>query len=45
VIHFYLRWRNIKKEAERAELGYVKKEGQEFMDLTDWENPETVYAL
>jgi ACS family allantoate permease-like MFS transporter len=45
VIYFYLRWRNTKKEAERAEPGYVKREGQEFMDLTDWENSETVYAL
>jgi ACS family allantoate permease-like MFS transporter len=29
----------------RAAPGYVKVENQEFLDLTDRENPEFVYSL
>lgn len=45
LIYFYLRARNRTKERERASTAYVEKQGQEFLDLTDWENPSTVYAL
>jgi len=45
LMYFYLRLQNKKKEQERASSAYVEKEGQEFLDLTDWENPSTVYAL
>ena len=44
-IFFYLAWQNKKKERERTRVGYVKKEGIEFWDLTDKENLEFVYAL
>ena len=45
LMYFYLRSQNKKKEQERASSAYVEKQGQEFLDLTDWENPSTVYAL
>ena len=44
-LYLYLRWANIRKARARAAPGYVKKENQEFLDLTDRENPEFVYAL
>ena len=36
---------NKKKAAVRAEPGYMKLENQEWLDLTDKENPEFVYTL
>lgn len=39
------RRRNHQKEKARQAEGYVKLEGQEWMDLTDKENGEFVYAL
>ncbi|EXJ56793.1 hypothetical protein A1O7_07137 [Cladophialophora yegresii CBS 114405] len=44
-IWWYCRRQNRKKEAQRAEPGYVKLENQEWLDLTDKENPEFVYSL
>ncbi|KAF2402206.1 MFS transporter [Trichodelitschia bisporula] len=44
-IWWYCRRQNAKKALIRAELGYVKLENQEFLDLTDRENPEFVYSL
>ncbi|KAI0389638.1 major facilitator superfamily transporter allantoate [Xylariaceae sp. FL0594] len=44
-IYWWCRRQNSIKAALRAEPGYIKVEGQEFMDLTDRENPEFVYAL
>ena len=45
LMYFYLRRQNKKKEQERVQSGYVEKEGHEFLDLTDRENPSTIYAL
>ncbi|KAK6082123.1 AMP-binding enzyme [Seiridium cupressi] len=39
-IYFWCRQQNKKKAAIRAAPGYQKLEGQEFLDLTDRENPE-----
>jgi MFS transporter, ACS family, allantoate permease len=44
-IYFYCRRQNKKKAQIRAQPGYVKLENQEFLDLTDRENPEFVYTL
>lgn len=44
-IYFYCCWQNSKKAQLRAQPGYVKLENQEFLDLTDRENPEFVYTL
>ncbi|KAK8183098.1 membrane transporter [Phyllosticta capitalensis] len=44
-IFFYCKWQNKKKAAIRAAPGYVKLENQEWLDLTDRENPEFVYVL
>lgn len=44
-IHFHCLWQNKKKEKIRNAEGYVKLENQEWLDLTDRENPEFVYTL
>ena len=44
-IWWYSKKQNKKKEAIRAEPSYTKLENQEFLDLTDKENPEFVYPL
>lgn len=44
-IYWYTKRQNKKKAAMRAAPGYVKLENQEFLDLTDGENPEFVYTL
>ena len=44
-IHFWCVKQNKKKAAIRAEPGYVRLENQEWLDLTDGENPEFVYSL
>ncbi|RWA06490.1 hypothetical protein EKO27_g8615 [Xylaria grammica] len=44
-IYFWCRRQNSINASIRAAPGYTKMEGQEFMDLTDRENPEFVYAL
>lgn len=44
-IHVYCVKQNRKKEAVRNAEGYVKLENQEWLDLTDKENPEFVYTL
>ncbi|TRX95177.1 hypothetical protein FHL15_003869 [Xylaria flabelliformis] len=44
-IYFWCRRQNIAKAAIRMAPGYSKIEGQEFMDLTDRENPEFIYSL
>ncbi|EAU29865.1 predicted protein [Aspergillus terreus NIH2624] len=48
LILFILWWykrQNAKKAEARASPDYVRLENQEFLDLTDWENKEFVYAL
>lgn len=44
-IYFWCRLQNAKKAAIRAAPGYVKLENQEWLDLTDRENPEFDYSL
>ncbi|KAI9744585.1 MAG: hypothetical protein M1818_002114 [Claussenomyces sp. TS43310] len=44
-IYWYTRRQNVRKAAVRAASGYRKLEAQEFLDLTDRENPEFVYTL
>ena len=44
-IYFYCRRQNANKAAIRNAPGHVKLENQEFLDLTDRENPEFVYTL
>ncbi|KKY29234.1 putative mfs allantoate [Phaeomoniella chlamydospora] len=44
-IWWYCKQQNTKKAKARAEPGYVKLENQEWLDLTDKENPEFDYAL
>ncbi|KAF1916418.1 membrane transporter [Ampelomyces quisqualis] len=44
-IHCYCVWQNRKKAAIRAAPEYVRIENQEWLDLTDRENPEFVYTL
>ncbi|KAI9836886.1 MAG: hypothetical protein M1819_001051 [Sarea resinae] len=45
LIYLYYRWQNKKKAAFRAQPHYVKLENQEWLDLTDGENPEFSYRL
>ena len=44
-IWWYCRLQNRNKAALRAQPHYVKLENQEWLDLTDRENPEFVYSL
>ncbi|KAF2668275.1 membrane transporter [Microthyrium microscopicum] len=44
-IHALCRYRNKRKAAIRAAPGYTKLENQEWLDLTDIENPEFIYSL
>lgn len=44
-IYSYCVWQNEKKAKIRAEPDYVKLENQEWLDLTDKENPEFIYTL
>jgi ACS family allantoate permease-like MFS transporter len=44
-IYLYCRSQNSKKAKHRAQPDYVKLENQEFLDLTDRENPEFTYTL
>lgn len=44
-IYWYYRRMNKKNEVVRAGPGYRKLDKQEFLDLTDKENPEFVYTL
>ncbi|KAK4545163.1 hypothetical protein LTR36_003714 [Oleoguttula mirabilis] len=44
-IYTYSRMQNSKKAKLRAEAHYVTLENQEWLDLTDRENPEFVYTL
>ena len=44
-IYWYCNHQNKKKAAFRAQPGYMKLENQEWLDLTDRENPEFVYTL
>ncbi|KAF2258116.1 membrane transporter [Lojkania enalia] len=44
-IHWYCKWQNKKKEQIRNAPDYVKLENQEWLDLTDKENPEFIYTL
>lgn len=44
-IYAWCRWQNKMKERVRNAPGYVKLENQEWLDLTDRENPEFMYTL
>ncbi|KAL8933976.1 MAG: hypothetical protein Q9216_006129 [Gyalolechia sp. 2 TL-2023] len=44
-IYWYCKHQNKKKAAIRAKPDYLKLENQEWLDLTDRENPEFVYTL
>ncbi|KAH0170614.1 putative MFS allantoate transporter, partial [Aureobasidium melanogenum] len=44
-IYWYCKLQNKKRAAIRASPSYVKLENQEWLDLTDRENPEFVYTL
>ncbi|KAL7622999.1 Allantoate permease [Parahypoxylon ruwenzoriense] len=44
-IHVWCRRQNETKASVRASPGYAKVDGQEFLDLTDRENPEFIYSL
>ncbi|KAH0155199.1 putative MFS allantoate transporter, partial [Aureobasidium melanogenum] len=44
-IYWYCKRQNKKRAAIRASPSYVKLENQEWLDLTDRENPEFVYTL
>ena len=44
-MYFWYRRMNAQKARVRAEPEYVKLENQEWLDLTDKENPEFTYAL
>lgn len=44
-IYIYCKMQNAKKAKIRAGEGYTKLENQEFLDLTDKENPEFIYTL
>ena len=44
-IWWYCRRQNTKKALSRSQPGYRKLENQEWLDLTDKENPEFVYTL
>jgi ACS family allantoate permease-like MFS transporter len=43
--HFYCVWQNGQKRSVREAPDYVRLENQEWLDLTDKENPEFVYTL
>ena len=45
LIYTYCRYQNNNKRKAREAPGYTKLENQEFLDLTDRENPEFVYSL
>ncbi|KAI4195981.1 MAG: hypothetical protein LQ350_006865 [Teloschistes chrysophthalmus] len=44
-IYLYCKHQNSKKAAFRSQPEYTKLENQEWLDLTDRENPEFVYSL
>lgn len=44
-IYFRYKSQNKKKALLRADPAYRKMENQEFLDLTDGENPDFVYVL
>lgn len=44
-IWWYCRLQNKKRAAIRASPSYVRLENQEWLDLTDRENPEFIYTL
>jgi MFS transporter, ACS family, allantoate permease len=44
-MYLWYRKRNAQKANIRAQPDYIKLENQEWLDLTDKENPEFVYAL
>jgi ACS family allantoate permease-like MFS transporter len=44
-IYWYCKRQNAKRATARASPSYVKLENQEWLDLTDRENPEFVYTL
>lgn len=44
-LYGYLKHANKNKAAQRAEPSYRKLVNQEFLDLTDCENPDFVYVL
>jgi len=44
-IYIWSRWQNSKKAKIRASADYVKLENQEWLDLTDRENPEFMYTV
>ncbi|KAK7969456.1 MFS general substrate transporter [Apiospora saccharicola] len=44
-IHQWCKRENKKKAVVRAAPGYEKLQGQEFLDLTDRENPEFIYSV
>ncbi|KAK7922962.1 major facilitator superfamily domain-containing protein [Apiospora marii] len=44
-IYLWCKRENKKKAVIRAAPGYEKLQGQEFMDLTDRENPEFIYSV
>ena len=45
LIYMWCKYQNKKKAKIRAQPGYVKLENQEFLDLTDRENPEFTYTV
>lgn len=44
-IWWYYRRQNLKKSLLRADPSYTRIENQEFLDMTDKENPEFNYSL
>lgn len=44
-IYIWSKWQNSKKAKIRASADYVKLENQEWLDLTDRENPEFMYTV
>ena len=44
-IYIWCRSQNAKKAKVRAQPDYIKLENQEWLDLTDRENPEFTYTL
>jgi ACS family allantoate permease-like MFS transporter len=44
-IWWYCRRQNRKKAVVRAQPSYTKVVNQEWLDLTDTENPELIYTL
>ena len=45
LIYMWCKYQNKKKAKIRAQPGYVKLVNQEFLDLTDRENPEFTYTV